>query len=86
MAKSHQSVTMVELFYDLIFAYAVGRMAQSLAVPVHGMIAPQVLVEFLLMLLVFWTIWTFQTVLIFGGENTRNSPKHLASRWQLAVL
>ena len=64
MAKSHQSVTMVELFYDLIFAYAVGRMAQTLAVPVHGMIAPQVLVEFLLMLLVFWTIWTFQTVLI----------------------
>ena len=56
MAKSHQSVTMVEIFYDLIFAYAVGRMAQSLAVPVHGMIAPQVLVEFLLMLLVFWTI------------------------------
>ncbi|EPC49376.1 hypothetical protein Lpp123_14782, partial [Lacticaseibacillus paracasei subsp. paracasei Lpp123] len=24
MTQSHKSVTMVELFYDLIFAYAVG--------------------------------------------------------------
>ena len=39
MTQSHKSVTMVELFYDLIFAYAVGRMAQALALPTHGFIS-----------------------------------------------
>lgn len=63
MTQSHKSVTMVELFYDLIFAYAVGRMAQALALPTHGFIAPRMLGEFLMMLLVFWVIWTYQTVL-----------------------
>lgn len=46
MTQSHKSVTMVELFYDLIFAYAVGRMAQALALPTHGFIAPRMLGEF----------------------------------------
>ena len=63
MTQSHKSVTMVELFYDLIFAYAVGRMAQALALPTHGFIAPRMLGESLMMLLVFWVIWTYQTVL-----------------------
>lgn len=88
MAKSLRSVTMVELFYDLIFAYAVGRMAQTLALPVHGRIAPQIIGEFLLMLLVFWVIWTYQTVLTnqFSHPQWRHNLFSLFNMFWVIVL
>lgn len=62
MQQTEKPVSMPELFYDLIFAYAIGRMTQTLAMPTHGVISWLNLGEFLMMFLVFWTVWTYQTV------------------------
>ena len=57
-----KAVSMPELFYDLIFAYAIGRMTQALATPHNGAIPWLNLAEFLMMFLVFWNLWSYQTV------------------------
>ena len=59
---SEKAVSMPELFYDLIYAYAIGRMAKATATPVDGRLPLINLFEFLMMFLVFWTLWSYQTV------------------------
>ncbi|KRN29174.1 hypothetical protein IV38_GL000053 [Lactobacillus selangorensis] len=51
-----------ELFYDLIYAYAISRITATLHLVDNGIISGLHLAEFLMMMLVFWTIWTYQTV------------------------
>jgi len=60
--NAEKAVSMPELFYDLIYAYAIGRMTQAVATPAHGQIPWLNLLEFLMMFLVFWNLWSYQTV------------------------
>ncbi|MBO0474013.1 low temperature requirement protein A [Enterococcus ureasiticus] len=62
MQALKKEVSEFELFYDLIFAYAVSRIASILFVGVDQVLSFKSLGEFLMLTLVFWTIWTYQTV------------------------
>lgn len=57
-----KEVSEFELFYDLIFAYAISRIASILFVGANQMLSFKSLGEFLMLTLVFWVIWTYQTV------------------------
>ncbi|GGC77236.1 low temperature requirement protein A [Enterococcus wangshanyuanii] len=57
-----KEVTEFELFYDLIFAYAISRIASILLVGTDHLLSFKSIGEFLMLTLVFWTIWTYQTV------------------------
>lgn len=57
-----KEVSEFELFYDLIFAYAISRVAAILFVDANQMLSFKSLGEFSMLTLVFWTIWTYQTV------------------------
>jgi low temperature requirement protein LtrA len=62
MQVLRKEVTEFELFYDLIFAYAISRIASILFVGADHRLSFKSLGEFLMLTLVFWTIWTYQTV------------------------
>lgn len=70
-----KEVSEFELFYDLIFAYAVSRIASILFIGADQMLSFKSMGEFLLLTLVFWTIWTFQTVFAnrFSIKNKINA-------------
>lgn len=57
-----KEVSEFELFYDLIFAYAISRIASILFVGADQQLSFKSLGEFFMLTLVFWTIWTYQTV------------------------
>ncbi|WP_157800360.1 low temperature requirement protein A [Sporolactobacillus pectinivorans] len=57
-----KEVSTLELFYDLIFAYAISRMTEVLHLVINHTLPLINLAEYLMMMLVFWTIWTYQTV------------------------
>ncbi|EEI72556.1 low temperature requirement protein A [Lentilactobacillus hilgardii] len=57
-----KEVSNFELFYDLIFAYAISRITSVLHIINSERIPVLDVAEFLMMMLVFWTIWTYQTV------------------------
>jgi low temperature requirement protein LtrA len=57
-----KEISEFELLYDLIFAYAFSRVATVMLVPVNQFITFQSIGQFLLVSLVFWTIWSYQTV------------------------
>ncbi|MGX7243495.1 low temperature requirement protein A [Enterococcus quebecensis] len=57
-----KEVSEFELFYDLIFAYAISRITSILFVGANEMLSFKSIGEFLMLTLVFWTIWTYQTV------------------------
>lgn len=58
-----QKVSVAELFYDLIFVYAIRRISHIIIqVDRFDMIPFQLLGEFALFILIFWSIWTYQTV------------------------
>lgn len=70
-----KEVSTLELFYDLIFAYAISRMTEVLHLVSNHTIPIINLAEYLMMMLVFWTIWTYQTVYAnrFMKENLSNA-------------
>ncbi|TGA98259.1 low temperature requirement protein A [Sporolactobacillus shoreae] len=70
-----KEVSTLELFYDLIFAYAISRMTEVLHLVSNHTLPLIDLAEYLMMMLVFWTIWTYQTVYAnrFLKEDLGNS-------------
>lgn len=73
--RQRPEVTNLELFYDLIFAYAISRITTVLHLVHHEVIPGRYLLEYLIMFFMFWTIWTYQTVLVnrFFQENVQHS-------------
>lgn len=58
-----KKVSVAELFYDLIFVYAIGKIAAIIShVAPNEVISLEQLFKFFMLYLVFWTIWTYQTV------------------------
>lgn len=70
-----KEVTEFELFYDLIFAYAISRITAILYLGTDQMFSLKNIGEFLILTLVFWTIWTYQTVFMnrFSIKNRINA-------------
>lgn len=83
-----KEVSMLELFYDLIFAYAISRMTEVLHLVSNHTIPLINLAEYLMMMLVFWTIWTYQTVYAnrFLEENLSNSVFLIFDMFWVVVL
>ncbi len=63
VVSSPKKVSVAELFYDLIFAYAIGKIAAIISqLNSNNMISLEQLLKFFMLYLVFWCIWTYQTV------------------------
>lgn len=72
--RKNAEVDNLELFYDLIFAYAISRITTVLHLVHHETISGLYLLEFFVMFFMFWTIWTYQTVLV--NRFFRNTLQH----------
>ncbi|GGL61011.1 low temperature requirement protein A [Sporolactobacillus putidus] len=83
-----KEVSMLELFYDLIFAYAISRITEVLHLVSNHTIPLINLAEYLMMVLVFWSIWTYQTVYAnrFLEENLSNSVFLIFDMFWVVVL
>ncbi len=86
--REHSEVTNLELFYDLIFAYAISRITTVLHLVHHETIPVLYLIEFAVMVFMFWTVWTYQTVLVnrFFQENVQHSVFMLFDMFVVIVL
>lgn len=61
-------VGMFELFYDLVFVYAISRITAMIHHPVNGVIPFETYTQFLLVVIVVMQIWLYQT-LYFNRYN-----------------
>lgn len=55
-------VSLIELFYDLVFVYMISRAAELLHYLHNGMISPTALIIFIFVVIVFINSWMVQTV------------------------
>ncbi|MCI1894234.1 MAG: low temperature requirement protein A [Lactobacillus sp.] len=64
-------VSMIELFYDLVFVYMIAKATGLLHQLEHGVIAPLTLVVFAFVVIVFINSWMVQTVFVnrFGASS-----------------
>lgn len=73
MIQAKQQISIYELFYDVIFAYAVSRMVHVLVISEGSFITWQSLDDFLIVALAFFVIWTYQTMLANRFFNIHSS-------------
>ncbi|GGB10997.1 hypothetical protein ERX37_09650 [Macrococcus hajekii] len=59
--EKEKAVDMTELFYDLVFVYAISQISHSILYTEHGDIPLYNFTKFFLMTFVFYTIWSYQT-------------------------
>ena len=59
---SATSVGMFELFYDLVFVYAISKITAMVHHPVNGGIPLVTLLQFLFVVIVVLQIWLFQAL------------------------
>ncbi|GEP19937.1 low temperature requirement protein A [Pediococcus argentinicus] len=86
--RQSAEVSNLELFYDLIFAYAISKITTVLHV-VHEEHIPLLnLAEFLMMFFVFWTVWTYQTVYAnrFFTNNILNTAFMIFDMFWVIIL
>ncbi|MGO5079259.1 low temperature requirement protein A [Lactobacillus amylovorus] len=57
-----KSVGMFELFYDLVFVYAISKITTMVHHPVNGGIPLVTLLQFLFVVIVVLQIWLFQAL------------------------
>jgi len=55
-------VGMFELFYDLVFVYAISRITAMIHHPVNGSIPLVTFLQFLLVVIVVMQIWLYQVI------------------------
>ncbi|MGV0168315.1 low temperature requirement protein A [Furfurilactobacillus sp. WILCCON 0119] len=86
--RQNAEVSNLELFYDLIFAYAISRITTILHLVHHEEIPGLYLGEYLIMFFMFWTIWTYQTVLVnrFFHENLQHTVFMLFDMFMVIIL
>lgn len=73
MMQGKQQISVYELFYDLIFAYAVSRMVNVLSIGERSYITWQSLDDFLIVALAFFGIWIYQSMLSNRFFNIHSS-------------
>ncbi|WGN90049.1 low temperature requirement protein A [Ligilactobacillus faecis] len=66
-----KKVSMLELFYDLVFVYAVAKMTAMIHHPHHGGLSLTTYLQFVLVVIVIIQVWLYQTVYInrFGMQR-----------------
>ncbi|MBM7635274.1 low temperature requirement protein LtrA [Streptococcus saliviloxodontae] len=69
----HKKVALSELFFDLVYVYAIGKSTELLHHLYHGRVGLTSLLIFGVTFLVLITIWVFQTFFInlFGKDSQR---------------
>ena len=63
-------VGMFELFYDLVFVYAISRITAMIHHPIDGKIPLITYLQFLLVVIVVMQIWLYQT--LYFNRNSKN--------------
>lgn len=56
-----RKVELNELFFDLIFVYAISKIAHTILHVHHGSVSLDLFLKYLIMTLIFTTIWSYQT-------------------------
>ncbi|MGV2875680.1 low temperature requirement protein A [Macrococcus capreoli] len=56
-----RKVELNELFFDLIFVYAISKIAHTILHVHHGSVSIELFLKYLIMTLIFTTIWSYQT-------------------------
>lgn len=69
-------VSLIELFYDLVFVYMISRATELLYHLHNGMISPTALIIFIFVVIVFINSWMVQTVFTnrYGKSSWTNIP------------
>ena len=70
----NRKVELSELFFDLIFVYAISKIAHTILHTDHGSVSFDLFIKFLIMSLIFTTIWSYQTFFTnrFGTLHIRD--------------
>lgn len=81
-------VSMLELFYDLIFVYAISRITMMIHHPVNGSLPPRIYLEFIIVVIFVLQIWLYQTVYInrFGTSRIIDTVGLLISMFAAIYL
>ncbi|ULG71618.1 low temperature requirement protein A [Macrococcus brunensis] len=59
--QDKKAVDMTELFYDLVFVYAISQISHTILYTEHGDIPLLNFIKYFMMTLVFYTVWSYQT-------------------------
>lgn len=59
--QDKKAVDMSELFYDLVFVYAISQISHTILYTEHGDIPLLNFIKYFMMTLVFYTVWSYQT-------------------------
>ncbi|WP_225436818.1 low temperature requirement protein A [Limosilactobacillus reuteri] len=83
-----KQVSMLELFYDLIFVYAISRITMMIHHPIDGSLPPRIYVEFIIVIIFVLQIWLYQTVYInrFGTSRAVDTVGLLISMFAAIYL
>lgn len=70
----HKKVELTELFYDLVFVYAISQITTLIHHVHHGIVAPYAFFTFIIALIIFVNSWMVQTVFTnrFGKNSLTN--------------
>ena len=79
---------MLELFYDLIFVYAISRMTMMIHHLHSGALSPVIYGEFIIVVIMVLQLWLYQTVYInrFGTSRTIDTIGLLVSMFVAIYL
>ena len=73
----NRSATWLELFFDLIFVVALGKVTHLLGKTHEGMISFETIITFILLFITFWWVWTLHTSFSNRVKGERNVHKIL---------
>lgn len=87
-AIAAKKVSMLELFYDLIFVYAISKIAAMIHHPVAGSLPLVAFIEFVFVVIVVMQIWLYQVLYInrFGRSRLIDNIGLLISMYAAAYL
>lgn len=81
-------VSMLELFYDLIFVYAISRITAMIHHPVNGALPFFSYIEFVFVVIIVMQIWLYQALYInrFGQNRIIDAAGLLISMFAMTYL
>lgn len=83
-----KKVSMLELFYDLIFVYAISKITAMIHHPVHGILPVISYIEFIFVVIIVMQIWLYQALYInrFGRNRMIDTVGLLISMFAVTYL
>lgn len=83
-----KKVSMLELFYDLLFVYAISKMTAMIHHPIGGVLPIHSYMEFVIVVIIVMQIWLYQTLYInrFGKSRLVDNIGLLISMYAMTYM